>query len=213
MTCPAQALFDELHRTIGERSRPALERIHALCLEERQRPNPVLTVAHIGRLSSKGGGPSTATLRNRSADYGALIHAHAAAARRPKAPAASEDERLKGIRDPELRAWMGAAMAEARSLRKQLLAARHVANRAAQTPATPVAASAGVLSKGAASESPLASLLGVERRALKDALSPSRLEHFGWFEDAEGRVVDDCGLPVFPAGFASALRKLTADST
>lgn len=207
MSCPAQTLFEELHRHIGERSRPGLGLIHRLCLEERQRPNPVLTVAHIGRLSSKGGGPSTATMRNRPADYCALVHAHAAAAQRPKASASSEDELLKTVRDPELRARFGAAIAELRSLRKQLLATRHVANQVAH-----VRLGVSAAAEGKEGEGPLAELSGGERKALKDALSPGRLEHFGWSEDAAGRVVDDCGLVVFAAGFASALRKLTADS-
>lgn len=199
MSCPAESLFGSLWRVSGERTRRSLKIIHDLCLSERTRKIPELTVAHIGRLSSKNGGPSIATLRNRPNDYCALIRAHASAVKRPTPPA-REDDFFKSIPNPEIRARCGAMVAELRALRSQLRSARHVAHQ------TAIVHLDDKPKPSASTATP--TLTATERRALTGALSKEALDHFGWAEDELGRIVDEQGLVVFQAGFATALRKV-----
>ena len=110
---------------------------------------------------------------------------------------------LHGVTDPVLRARIALLLADLKSTRAQLLAARHLANQSA------------VLDLGRElSEGRVNGVAGVSRlspleiRALETAISKATLTHWGWRVDAAGRIVTDTGQTVFAAGFVTAIGKV-----
>jgi hypothetical protein len=102
-----------------------------------------------------------------------------------------------------LRARIGLLLAELKSTRAQLLAARHLANQSAVLD----------LGRELSEERPNSAAMGsrlspLEMRALESAISEATLTHWGWCVDASGRIVTDTGQTVFAAGFVTAISKV-----
>ena len=161
-------------------------------------------------MSAERGGPSAPAIPNKSGEkYRALVAACAehAGGRKKKvsaAKASGAEELLEGISDPVLRTRINLLVADLESTRAQLLAARHIA---AQKPVlvlgdTPQEAPS-VVGNGV-------ELNAQEKNALTTAISDKTMSHWAWKIDKIGRVLTDSGQVVFPAGFASAIRKILA---
>lgn len=54
-------------------------------------------------------------------------------------------------------------------------------------------------------------LTGSEQEALHTTISPTCLEQRRWTEDKDGRILDEGGRPLLPAGFTHAIRKLLGE--
>lgn len=202
------AFLEELCRNVHPRTEASLRLIFALCQEQESRGSVDYSVATIGRLSAERGGPSAPAIRNKTGEkYRALIAACAdrAGGRKKRvsaAKASAAEELLEGISDPVLRTRINLFVADLESTRAQLIAARHIAAQKA------------VLVLGETQlELPSVGGNGMEltaheKKALATAISDKTMDHWAWKIDKIGRVLTDSGQVVFPAGFASAVRKI-----
>jgi hypothetical protein len=206
-----RALLEALCADADPRKTRSLRLIHAICEEQRDRDSKDYSVATIGRLSAERGGPAVGAIRNRTGEaYRALIKVFADSVggksrKTADVSSAQADLILEGVTDPVLRARIGLLVAELKSTRAQLLAARHLANRNA------VLDLAHELSDGPTplnSAVPGARLSPLEVCALENAISEATLIHWGWRVDASGRIVTDTGRAVFGAGFVTAIGKV-----
>jgi hypothetical protein len=197
----------------------SLRLIYAICEEQRDRGSKDYSIATIGRLSVERDGPAAGAIRNKTGEtYRALIKAFAASVdgkgRRTAAVNLTQaDLILEGVTDPVLRTRIGLLVAELKSTRAQLLAARHLANRNAvldmgQQPRDEVALQNAAMSGEIEVLPPTPRLSPLQVRALENAISEVTLTHWGWRVDAGGRIVTDTGQTVFGPGFATAIRKM-----
>ncbi|MCC8397319.1 hypothetical protein LJ656_32610 [Paraburkholderia sp. MMS20-SJTR3] len=202
--------LEGLCRNVHARTEASLRLIFAICQEQEDRGSTDYSVATIGRLSSDRGGPGAPAIRNKTGEkYRALIAAYAenAGGRKKKgspAKASAAEGVLEGISDPVLRTRINLLVADLESTRAQLLAARHIA-----------AQNAVLVLGDAPQERPSVVASGVEltaqeKKALATAISDKTMDHWAWTIDKLGRVLTDSGQVVFPAGFASAIRKILA---
>ena len=133
----AQPMLDALCAGADPRKIRSPRLIHAICVEQRERGSDDYSIATIGRLSAERGGPAAGAIRNKPGEaYRALIRIFAGStdskATVPSTTRAAEIDRiLEGASDPVLRTRLGLLLAELKSTRAQLLAARHLANRTA----------------------------------------------------------------------------------
>ena len=117
------------------RSAPSVDPRHLR--EQRERGSDDYSIATIGRLSAERGGPAAGAIRNKPGEaYRALIASFVDPTDRKKPSgratrATDVDLILEGVSDPVLRARLGILLAEFKSTRAQLLAARHLANQTA----------------------------------------------------------------------------------
>ena len=206
----AQAMLEALCVGADPRKVRSLRLIHTICVEQHDRGSDDYSIATIGRLSAERGGPAAGAIRNKPGEtYRALIRIFAgstdAKATVPSSSRAAQIDRvLEGVSDPVLRTRLGLLLAELKSTRAQLLAARHLANRNATLDL------GRPLPEELPSPSPLQPLTPLEARALEIAVSPETLNHWGWRTDETGRITTDTGRTVFPAGFVAAIRKALA---
>ena len=206
----AQAMLDALCAGADPRKVRSLRLIHAICVEQRERGSHDYSIATIGRLSAQRGGPAAGAIRNKPGEaYRALIRIFADSTDTkttvPSSTRATEIDRiLEGVSDPVLRTRLGLLLAELKSTRAQLLAARHLANRTATLDLGNPSA------EELASPSPLQLLTPLEARALELAVSADTLQHWGWRTDESGRITTDSGRTVFAAGFVAGIRKALA---
>ena len=207
----AEAMLEALCSGADPRKVRSLRLIHAICVEQSERGSDDYSIATIGRLSAERGGPAAGAIRNKPGEaYRALIKTFAdstdAKATVPASARPAEiDSILEGVSDPVLRTRLGLLLAELKSTRAQLLAARHLANR------TTTLDLRSLSSDQLPSPSPSQVLTPLEIRALEIAISSETLEHWGWRTDDSGRVTTDTGRTVFPAGFVTAIRKALAN--
>jgi hypothetical protein len=203
-----KALLEALCAQADPRKMRSLRLIHAICEEQRDRGSKDYSVATIGRLSAERGGPAAGAIRNKTGEaYRAVIKTFAESVggnrRKTVDPQSTPaDLILHGVADPVLRARIGLLMAELKSTRAQLLAARHLANQ------NSVLDLARALDEGPNSASPASRLSPLEMRALENAISEVTLTHWGWRVDASGRIVTDTGQTIFAAGFVTAISKV-----
>ena len=202
-TLEAQPMLEALCTGADPRKVRSLRLIHAICVEQHERGSDDYSIATIGRLSAERGGPAAGAIRNKPGEaYRALIRifadsTHAKATVPSSSRAAQIDRILEGVSDPVLRTRLGLLMAELKSTRAQLLAARHLANRTATLDLDSPSP------EQLPSPSPLHVLTPLEARALEIAVSPDTLRHWSWQTDETGRITTDTGRTVFPAGFVA----------
>lgn len=184
----------------------SLRLIHAICVEQQQRGGDY-SVATIGRLSAERGGPAAGAIHNKTGEaYRAIIkifadHADGTPRRRKNRSTDQVDMILEGRIDPVLKVRLTLLLAELKSARGQLLAARQIANQTA-TLRLDSPASEKLPPHPAETLSPL------EVHALKNAVSQNTMDHWGWRADENGRIITDTGQTVFGAGFVTAIRKV-----
>lgn len=212
VTDPKQFL-DELCAIASPRKARSLQLIFALCEEQHERGSKDFSVVTMGRLSSERGGPTAAAIRNKTGEpYRALMKTYADSVGGRSRKIAADPNRdevdvvLEGITEPVVRARVNLLLAELRSLRAQLIAARHLANQNA----TIVMGGEARTSTASEGQAPVAGglrLSALEQRALQAAISDRTLAHWGWTMDESGRITSESGQVVFSAGFASAVKK------
>jgi hypothetical protein len=203
-----KALLEALCADADPRKMRSLRLIYAICEEQRDRGSKDYSVATIGRLSAERGGPAAGAIRNKTGEaYRAVIKAFAdsvggKSCKTIDTKCTPADLILHGVADPVLRARIGLLLAELKSTRAQLLAARHLANENA------VLDLGRELSEERPNSATAPRLSPLEMRALASAISEGTLTHWGWCVDASGRIVTDTGQTVFAAGFVTAISKV-----
>ena len=185
----------------------SLRLIHEICTEQQDRGSNDFSIATIGRLSAARGGPAAGAIRNRSGEaYRALISSFRSSGKH-KAPKRSSsaytqaDLILEGVTDPVLCTRIRLLLAELQSTRGQLLAAKSLANGTLTLQLTSSL-------PGEPTSRPSLDLTLLELRALKGAISPETMEHWGWATEQNGRVKSENGRTVFAAGFVTGIQKV-----
>ncbi|WP_144143979.1 gamma-mobile-trio protein GmtX [Paraburkholderia sp. BCC1884] len=203
-----------LKQNATTRTKNSLDIIHAICQEQAESGSRDFSVATIGRLSERRGGPVTQTLRNAPGEhYRALLAAwaHYADGATRKPPARPEpgvaDDVLAMIPDASVRALVGSFLAENRKLKAE--------NNLLKTQAQVVIDRRPVSEMGALESRsdvqilpPLSTLLPIEVDALRHAISDELLGNMGWVVDAKTGRVSKGGLAIFRTGFATAIKKV-----
>lgn len=209
MKADPKKLLEGLCKEASPRKEQSLRLIYLICEEQVNRGSHDYSVVTIGKLSNERGGPSAAAIRNKPGeDYRALIKVFADSVqgfskKKMNTPKSSADDLLEGISDPVLRVRINLIFAELESLRAQLLATRHLANKNA------------VLDMSVPKSNDSKEIIGSkdigltlqEVSALEAAISPLTFNHWGWKVDKAGRISTETGQVVFRAGFESAIKK------
>jgi hypothetical protein len=174
-----KALLEALCTHADPRKTRSLRLIYAICEEQLDRGSKDYSVATIGRLSAERGGPAVGAIRNKTGEaYRAVITAFADSVgckirKAVDAKPIPADLILHGVTDPVLRARIGLLLAELKSKRAQLLAARHLANQNAVLDMERELSDGGVNCAAAAPH-----LSPLEIRALENAISKVTLTHW-----------------------------------
>jgi hypothetical protein len=209
-----QVVLAALQQGATKRTQRSLEIISTICTEQNENGVNDFSVATIGRLSSKRGGPAPQAIRNASgAHYRALLHAWAqhvdGATRKPPTrpePGVADDV-LGMISDPVASALVGVHLAELRKMRAentllkmqaQVVIDRRPPSALSRSPSQP---EVQVLS-------PLSILLPLEIEALRHAISDDQMNKMRWAIDEKNGRVSMGQVAVFRAGFATAIKKV-----
>ena len=209
-----QVVLAALQQGATKRTQRSLEIINTICTEQNENGVNDFSVATIGRLSSKRGGPATQAIRNASgAHYRALLHAWAGyvdgATRKPPVrpePGVADDV-LGMIPDPVARALVGVHLAELRKvraestllkMRAEVVIDRRPPSALSRSPSQP---EVQVLS-------PLSILMPLEIEALHHAISDDQLKKMRWTLDEKTGRVSMGQVAIFRAGFATAIKKV-----
>lgn len=208
-------IFENLKQNAGARKVRTLHLLYTLLKEQSLESKPDYSIATIGKLSEKRGGPSAQSIRNRGgADYRRLIeawvHSKGTTTRKPRSsdtalPTKAEDLLAK-INDPALRAVVGSIIAE----RNRYLAEMKVLKAQTEFVIDLRSMNAGQPRHFESTVSIMDVLTDLEREALVYAASPEMLLDNGWTTSESGRVKNSAGRTVLKAGFLSATSKLVA---
>lgn len=209
---------NQLVETLKAGARPQkqqnLEIMHQVCAQLHRLGSKDFSLATVGRMSEERGGMSRRALYNTTSDdFKALIRAWSelAANKTPKAKPReslpSDNELLKKIVDPALRALMGGIIAERDRLRGEVKVLKSNANVVIDKRVLP--GHVNVTPKGQVVQIVGgAGLSDTEKGALAQAISPEFLRHEGWSEGENGEILNARGRRLFEIGFANAIRKL-----
>lgn len=209
LTLPSQVLSNALLNA-STRKRRSLEILDSVCREQQQRGSVDFSIATIGQLSAKAGGPATQSIRNKEGkDYRELISAWSSSNSSPKLgkPKGSISQALEGvltlIPDASAKALVGLIISENKKLKGENAILKNAANvtidiRPQSNNSSPQLGHT------------LPELMPVELDALREAISTNNLKKLGWTLDpATGKVSKD-GRTIFKPGFGTALKKLTS---
>ncbi len=216
-------VLETLKSNASKRKKNTLNLLYKLLENHTKKGEIDFTIATIGRLSEAYGGPSTQAIRNKTGiDYRTLIEVFAEAAR-PKvvkraaktmsALSLNDEDILKRITEPALRAVVASIIRERDLARKELKVLKNQTNivvdcRKQAAPATVLANESGTIEL----LSTISELLnGSESEALEDAISDSLFEQRGWTKFDNGRVKDEMGSHLYKPGYVVAIRKILAE--
>ena len=210
---------DEVLNALKSDVRPQKQRnldiIHAVCKELHGLGSRDFSLATVGRISEDRNGISRNALYNKaSEDFRALIAAwNNFSGKSSGKPAASlrplaEEDLLRRIDDPALRALFGGIVAERNRLRGEVHLLRANANVLIDRRALP--GHARVLPDGEVMQvlSPSSQLTKSEFAALRRCISPQFLGQEGWREGHHGDILNASGRTIFDVGFTNAIRKI-----
>ena len=210
---------DTVLETLKSGARPQKQRnldiIHSVCRELHGLGIRDFSLATVGRMSEERNGMSRNALYNKtSEDFRTLIGAWGTFTGEPARKQASplkplaEEDLLRRIDDPALRALLGGIVAERNRLRGEVNLLKANANVVIDRRTLP--GHAHVMPEGQVMQvlSPLANLTGSETAALRKTISPDFLRQEGWHEGPHGEIVNAKGRTLFDVGFANAIRKL-----
>jgi len=214
--------FDDLEAQCGNtRSKKSLTKLHEVCRTQKMGKSTDFTLPVIGRLSAAAGGPGYTTIRTTDVQarrYQTLISVWAnysggytsqMGKPRQKDRQPNLAERLvKYNVDPVIVAAVGRLESDYKKTYNALNLMKNkgeivIDRRKSATPESS-ATQSEVL--------PAFTLSELERKAVRQALSEDFLKDEGWTVDSSGRIKNDKGRPIFAAGFATALRKITERS-
>ena len=209
----------EVLQSLKGSARPQKQRnldvVYAVCEEMHKSGNGDYSLATIGRLTHARGGPSPRTLYTAQSEHFRVLvktwkdhhdTITASGRRRAHVKPLGEDDLVRRIDDPALRALLGAAVAERNRLRAELNVLRAHANVVIDRRAQPHAMAPG----GVQVVAPRELLTEIERESLQQAVSKAFLDQEGWTEGEHGDIVNGKGRRIYGHGFASAIRKLLA---
>lgn len=212
---------DEVLKSLKEGARSQKQRnfdiIHQVCAELQRLGSRDFSFATIGRMSEERGGISRRTLYNKtSVEFQGLIQEWATfskasqkkTASRAQAAPLAENDLLRKIADPALRALFGGIIADRNRLRTEINLLKANANVVidkrvlpGHVDVTPQGQIVQVLEGTAAlSES--------EKIAFTKAISPEFLLQEGWIEGENGEIYNARGRKLFDVGFTNAIRKV-----
>jgi len=212
MTMHPDDLLDQLKKTASPRKQQTLELIYDVCREQYERGSKDFSVATIARIAADRGGPGKGAIHNKTGDdYKGLIKAwaeHTGGVTR-KVRQVSENpytELINKIDNPALRSMMAGILAENRQMRREITLLKAEGNRVIDMRPSLDAPHEAVQILPAST-----GLYPTEIKALCHAVSDQLFNEEGWKCDAEGRVFNEAGRPVFKAGYVSAIRKIIGE--
>ncbi|MBK9162031.1 MAG: alpha/beta hydrolase [Nitrosomonadales bacterium] len=207
-------LFETLKAGARPQKQQNLEIMHQVCAQLHRLGSKDFSLATVGRMSEERGGMSRRALYNTTSDdFKALIRAWAESAtdKTPKTKLReslpSDNELLKKIADPALRALLGGIIAERDRLRSEVKVLKSNANVVIDKRVLP--GHVNITPKGQVVQIVGgAGLSDTEKEALAQAISPEFLRQEGWEEGENGEILNTRGRRLFAIGFANAIRKL-----
>ena len=206
-------LLDQLKKAATPRKQKTLDLIHEVCREQYERGSKDFSVATIARIAEDRGGPSKGAIHNRTGDdYKGLIMAwaeHTGGVTR-KVRQVSENPYttlIEKIENPALRSMMAGILAENRQMRREITLLKAEGNRVIDMRPTPAESRETVQILPAST-----GLFPSEVEALRHAVSERLFEDEGWNTDAEGRILNELGRPIFKPGYVSAIRKIIGET-
>lgn len=167
----------------------------------------------IARIAEDRGGPSKGAIHNKTGDdYKGLIKAwaeHTGGVTR-KVRQVSENPYtalIDKIENPALRSMMAGVLAENRQMRREITLLKAEENRVIDMrPRLPE-------SRETVQILPASNgLFPSEIEALRHAVSDRLFKEEGWMCDAEGRVRNELGRPIYKPGYVSAIRKIIGET-
>ncbi|MCG7873102.1 MAG: hypothetical protein JAZ11_13465 [Candidatus Thiodiazotropha lotti] len=218
-TIDPEAILEDLKYKASRRKTKTLDLIYAVLKKQTKSGALDFSIATIGRLSSAAGGPSTQAIRNKGGiEYRQLIEAWAASqgttTKKPLSPTnhqklpTKDEDLLRCIEDPPLRAVFGTIIAE----RNKLLSE----NRLLKTQTIFLIDRRPVRQSVQPTLEFLPSLNGMltnmERDALKAAISDKLFAERGWTIQVNGRVKDEDGRLLYMPGYVMAIKKIIGES-
>ena len=202
-------LLDQLKKAATPRKQKTLDLIHEVCREQYERGSKDFSVATIARIAEERGGPSKGAIHNKTGDdYKGLIKAwaeHTGGVTR-KVRQVSENPYtalIERIENPALRSMMAGILAENRQMRREITLLKAEGNRVIDMRPIPAESREAVQILPAST-----GLFPSEIEALRHAVSERLFEDEGWKTDAEGRILNELGRPIFKPGYVSAIRKI-----
>lgn len=216
-------VLDNLKATCGnKRSKDNLEILHEVCRRQKEGHSTDFTLPTIGRLSSSAGGPGYTSIRTSDksgqrfqqlitawANYtdGVTSQSKRENKEKNRLPTLADLLQKAGV-DAVLVALVGRLEVEhrkavnavnlAKSQGEVVIDRRKIAHQVDPSATTEVL--------------PATTLTDMEKKALQAALSADFLDGEGWTMDKSGRIKNDKGRTIFQAGFATALKKMTAQA-
>lgn len=194
-----------------ERTKRSLDIIHQICKEQRDRGSNDFSYEMIGRLSEKAGGPKAQPIRNATgAIYRALIDAWVTSVVSPSNKATQTrgqglaEDIISLTDDPVLRILVQSYISENKSLKNE----NQVLKIAAKEMLVIDMSVKGQTTSSPKTFSTHSFLHEQELRALRDAISDETMERQGWKINESSGAINRGPLPVFSAGFVSAIRKV-----
>ena len=209
------AVLETLKAGVRPQKQRNLNIIHAVCRELHGLGSRDFSLATVGRMSEERHGMSRNALYNKaSEDFRTLINAWSRFAgdmpgkRATSLKPLAEEDLLRRIDDPALRALLGGIVAERNRLRGEVNLLR--ANAKVVIDRRILPGHVHVMPEGQVTQvlPPLADLTDSEVAALRKAISPEFLRQEGWHEGPHGQIVNAKGRTLFDVGFTNAVRKV-----
>lgn len=216
---PKKLLADLKEKATNPKSR-SLDLIFNI-LEKQAKKHPMdFSIATIGRLSVKNGGPSPQAIRNKTgADYRTLIEAYAVfkgtTTKKPLSKgsrnirATRDEDLLVRIDDPALRVVFGEIIRERNLFRSQLkvlksqtefvIDKRQYKQEEKQQQIEVLPSLIGILNE-------------IEVEALEDAISEKFLRKRGWKSFENGRIKDENRRHLYKPGYIHAIKKILKEN-
>lgn len=212
---------DEVLKSLKKGARPQKQRnldiIHQVCAELHRLGSRDFSLATVGRMSEERGGMSQRAIYNKtSAEFQGLIKAWTAFSEMPQkkseakaqpAPLA-ENDLLRKIGDPALRALFGGIIAERNRLRAEINLLKANTNVVIDKRVLPGYVDVTPQGQIVQVLEGTAGLAESEKTALAKAIAPEFLRQEGWVEGENGEIHNNRGRKLFDVGFANAIRKV-----
>jgi len=209
-------MLAQLLESASKRRRTSLEIIHGVCREQHERGAKDFSIATIARLSEAKGGPAGSTIRNKTGEeYQGLIkcwasHTGGSPRKLPKLSVDPIMELIASVEKPEERAILGSIVVENRKLKREVNLLKHQASQTAILDLRPSQNSSTAMPVSSELLPYEKSLTTSELAALREAISPEKLEDEGWSVDDQGFLVNESRRRIYGVGYVSGLRKVVA---
>lgn len=193
------------------RTQRSLGIVHQVCKEQHERGSPDFSYGTIGKLSGDIGGPQAQPIRNKTGEvYRRLIDIWARYAQGGKKktvlsrPPTLMDELLMTITDGATRILVASIISE----RKKLLYENQNLKKLVRDNFILDISDKSQCSGDGENIGNQLDLLPVELDALSHAISPNLMDKMGWAMDERTGAVLNGPLPIFKAGFGTAIKKV-----